>query len=245
MSTPDRPEASKRHDLRSFGRRRGRKRSARQDQILKDGLQRWGLDLEAAPPQPLTTLFAQPGLQADQAIDEVWLEIGFGGAEHMLSQAKRHAKVGLIGAEPFEDGVVKALTAVGEDGLTNVRIYPNDVRPLLRWLPDASISRAFILFPDPWPKARHATRRLVSESLLDHLARVMVPGAELRIATDIATYAGSVLEAISRQGAFDWQAKRPSDWRNRPSDWPQTRYEAKARAVERKPYFLRFIRHKT
>ncbi|MCH9765097.1 MAG: tRNA (guanosine(46)-N7)-methyltransferase TrmB, partial [Alphaproteobacteria bacterium] len=132
------------HEVRSFGRRRGRKRSARQDSILRDGLAQWGLDLEGPlPPEPHALFSPTP--------PEVWMEIGFGGGEHLIWQAERNPDVGFIAAEPFEDGVVKALTAIAEKHLKNVRIYPGDVRPVLRSLPQDSIARAFVLFPDPWP----------------------------------------------------------------------------------------------
>jgi tRNA (guanine-N7-)-methyltransferase len=227
-------------DLRSFGRRRGRKRSARQDALFSDGVRRWGMDQRHPAPQPLSELFASKDVAAAADIQSVWLEIGFGGSEHLIWQATHHPDVGFIGAEPFEDGVVKAFTAIAEQGLTNIRVEAGDVRPLLRWLPEASIERAFILFPDPWPKKRHAKRRLVNPSLLQALHRVMAEGARLRIATDIAAYAVDVLAALQSEPHFTWLAKRPDDWRQRPSDWPQTRYELKARQAGRRPYFFEF-----
>jgi tRNA (guanine-N7-)-methyltransferase len=175
-------------------------------------------------------------------VDDVWLEIGFGGGEHLLSQAARNPGVGLIGAEPFLDGVVKVLDKVEALGLANVRVHPDDVRPLLRWLPAASIGRAFILFPDPWPKMRHRKRRLVAEPLLRALARVMRPGAELRLATDIGDYARTMLLAIGAERSFSWLAETASDWRERPADWPGTRYEAKALREGRKCAYLRLRR---
>ena len=241
MTAQDRPSSTgDDHELRSFGRRRGRKRSPRQERIFNDGLARWGIDLERPAPTPLTGLFGSETGPAVKDIREVWLEIGFGGAEHLIAQAGANPGVGIIGAEPFEDGVVKALTAITERDLVNVRVHANDVRPLLRWLPAASIARTFILFPDPWPKARHAKRRLVSLPLLDLLDRVMTPGGRLRIATDIASYAGAILETVERHGAFAWTAARPGDWLSRPADWPATRYQAKAVAAGRKPYFFEF-----
>ncbi|MES1179669.1 MAG: tRNA (guanine(46)-N(7))-methyltransferase TrmB, partial [Hyphomicrobium sp.] len=162
-------------EIRSFGRRRGRKLSARQAKLLTDLLPRVGIDLAQPAPGHLRELFTPPA-------SAVWLEIGFGGAEHLLWQARAHPGVGLIGCEPFEEGLVKALSAIDQDRLGNVRLWGDDVRPLLRWLPDATISRVFILFPDPWPKKRHHKRRLFSADLLGVLARVMVPGGELRLA---------------------------------------------------------------
>lgn len=222
-------------ELRSFGRRRGRKLSARQATLFGELLPRVAVDPSGAPPRDLAGLFG-PGTSA------VWLEIGFGGAEHLIWQAKANPGVGLIGCEPFEDGLVKALTAIDEAGLGNVRLLGDDVRPLLRWLPEASISRAFILFPDPWPKKRHQKRRLFSPALLQLLARVMVSGAELRLATDIGDYARTALLAVAQEACFRWTAEGPADWREQPADWPATRYQAKAGREGRRCYFFRFVR---
>ena len=187
--------------LRSFGRRRGRKLSPRQDLLLKDVLPRLSLDIAAPIPADPRQLF-----EAD--VSEIWLEIGFGGAEHLLWQAQAHPLVGLIGAEPFEDGVVKALHGIETSGSKNVRLHADDVRPLLKWLAPATLTRAFVLFPDPWPKKRHAKRRLVSQALLAELARVIKPGGELRLGTDIASYAKEMLLAVRHEGHFCWTATR-------------------------------------
>jgi tRNA (guanine-N7-)-methyltransferase len=226
---------SESHDLRSYGRRRGRKPSARQAALLEQGLPRVALRLSDPAPAPLGELFAPPRT-------EVWLEIGFGGAEHLLWQARANPHVGLIGCEPFEDGVVKALSAIEREKIANIRLHADDARPLLRWLPDASIARTFILFPDPWPKKRHHKRRLVSVATLGELARVMCPGAELRIATDIGDYARWILLAIREQHSFRWTAQDPRDWRERGSDWPSTRYEQKAVSEGRRCRYFRFLR---
>jgi tRNA (guanine-N7-)-methyltransferase len=224
-------------ELRSFGRRRGRKLSPRQQHLIDAVLPTLSLDSRQPPPPCLQDLFS-----ADVA--DVWLEIGFGGGEHLLWQAQHNPRVGLIGCEPFLDGLVKVTTAVAEaeGALGNVRLHGDDARPLLRWLPDASLGRAFILFPDPWPKARHQKRRLVSEATLQELARVLRPGAELRLGTDIPDYARWMLIAIAREGSFRWTATGPADWRIRPADWPQTRYEAKALREGRRPAYMRFLR---
>ncbi|WP_072394713.1 tRNA (guanine(46)-N(7))-methyltransferase TrmB [Hyphomicrobium sp. CS1GBMeth3] len=226
------PEAA---EIRSFGRRRGRKLSARQERLLTELLPRVAIDPSGPAPTDITALFP-PGTSA------FWLEIGFGGAEHLIWQAEANPNVGLIGCEPFEEGLVKALTAVDDKGLGNIRLLGDDVRPLLRWLPEASLDRAFILFPDPWPKKRHRKRRLFSPDLLRLLARVMKPGAELRFASDIGDYAGTALYAVQQTPFFRWTADRPADWRQRPADWPGTRYEVKAGREGRRCYFLRFIR---
>lgn len=235
-------------ELRTFGRRRGRKLSSRQSGLIGGLLPRVAIDLAVPAVMPIASSLFPVGApdeapaRAAASITEVWLEIGFGGAEHLLWQARHNPGVGLIGCEPFEEGVVKALTGIEDGGLRNLRLHPDDARPLLRWLPAASIARAFVLFPDPWPKRKHVKRRLVNESLLAELARVMAPGAELRIATDIADYARTILIAIRAEGSFAWQASGPVDWRQRTPDWPATRYEEKALREGRVPAFLRFRR---
>ena len=150
--------------------------------------------------------------------------------------------MGLIGCEPFVDGVIKALSAIEAERLANVRLHADDARDVLRWLPPASIGRVFVLFPDPWPKRRHAKRRLLARPLLDELARVMRPGAELRLATDIGDYARTSLAAIRAHPAFCWRVRGPADWRERGADWPETRYELKARREGRRCYYLRIVR---
>lgn len=222
-------------ELRSFGRRHGRKLSPRQQRLLAETLPLLALDLTQPAPEPLQGLFTG-------TVEEVWLEIGFGGAEHMIWQAEHNRNAGLIGCEPFEDGVVKALGAIEEKRLDNVRLHADDAREVLRWLPAGSIGRAFILFPDPWPKRKHAKRRLVSPALLDLLARVLRPGAQLRIASDIGDYVRTTLLAFQGRKDFIWHATTALDWRNRGSDWPETRYEAKAARDGRKSYYLRFLR---
>ena len=211
------------HELRSYGRRRGRKPSDRQSRLLSDLLPAVAVDLAAPPVGP------------------IWLEIGFGGGEHLLWQARANPERQIVGCEPFEDGVIKVLTAI-DQGLSNVRIHMGDARDVLRALNPGSVERAFVLFPDPWPKRKHRKRRLVNRQTLDLLARAMRPGAELRIGTDIGDYARTMLEAFSAESRFVWQAESPADWRIRPADWPETRYEQKAEEAGRKRYYLRFLR---
>jgi len=220
---------------RSFGRRKGHKLSPRQSRLFDELLPRLQPGLTRPPPEPLTALFAAP-------VAEVWLEIGFGAGEHLIWQARANRQTGLIGCEPYINGVAKVLAAVEEAGLRNVAIHPDDARDLLDWLPDASIARAFILFPDPWPKRRHRKRRFLRAENIAALARVMRPGAELRFATDIGDYARTALLTFKREGSFAWMAHCPADWRTRPEDWPQTRYETKAREAGRRCYYFRFCR---
>jgi tRNA (guanine-N7-)-methyltransferase len=234
MPLPPRPVGED-QDLRSYGRRRGRKPSARQAALLSDVLPRVALKLSQPPAAMLSEIFAPP-------VEDIWLEIGFGGGEHLLWQARSNPHIGLIGCEPFEDGVVKVLSVIEQEKLSNIRVYADDARPLLRWLPDAGIARTFILFPDPWPKKRHQKRRLVSPATLGELARVMRRGAELRVATDIGDYARWILSAMREQQSFRWAADSPRDWRERKADWPPTRYEQKALQAGRRCCYFRFQR---
>jgi tRNA (guanine-N7-)-methyltransferase len=172
----------------------------------------------------------------------VWLEVGFGGGEHLAAQAAANPRIGMIGAEVFENGVVKLLGEIERQKLQNIRLFIEDARLLLAALPEKSLARVFILFPDPWPKLRHHKRRMVSRETLDRLAFVMADGAELRLATDDRAYLAWMLEHTTQHADFDWLARGPEDWRERPQDWPATRYEQKAIAAGRQPAFLRFRR---
>ncbi|PQO23205.1 tRNA (guanosine(46)-N7)-methyltransferase TrmB [Rhodobacteraceae bacterium WD3A24] len=171
----------------------------------------------------------------------LWLEIGFGGGEHMVDQAAAHPEVGLIGAEPFINGVAMALGRIRSAGVENVRVHDGDVRDLFDVLPDACIDRAFLLYPDPWPKARHHRRRFVTPEHLGPLARVMRPGAEFRVATDIPDYVRQTMEEVPPAG-FDCLNPDPADWHTAWDDWVRTRYEAKALREGRRPHYLTFIR---
>ena len=179
---------------------------------------------------------------APLAPSDVWLEIGFGGGEHLAAQAQCHAGIGFIGVEPYVAGMAKLLAKIAAGENRNIRLYQSDARDIIEALPDASLGCVFVLFPDPWPKARHHKRRLISTEVLDSLARVLRPGAELRFASDDQGYLVWALERLSCHPAFYWTAQSPEDWRNRPDDWPETRYEAKAKRAGRSCTYLRFIR---
>jgi tRNA (guanine-N7-)-methyltransferase len=218
-----------------YGRRRGRPLRAGQRQRQSTLLPSLSFALPESGGLDPARLFPEPRR-------EIWLEIGFGGGEHLAAQAEQHPEIGLIGCEVFENGVAKLLGEIERRGLANVRIFANDARPLLSVLTSRSIGRVFILFPDPWPKARHHKRRLVTPATLDRLAEIMTDGAELRLATDDPGYLAWMLEHATNHPDFLWTARRPVDWRNRPDDWPATRYEGKARKAGRVPAFLRFTR---
>ena len=222
---------------RLYGRRKGRPLRKRKTELLDTLLP----SLEIPIPQPGDridphALFAQP-------VDDVWLEVGFGSGHHMAWQAAHNRNVGVIGAEPFINGVAGLLKLVDDESVQdNVRVLPDDARPLLDALPDASIGRAFVLFADPWPKKRHWERRFIGPANLPRLARVLKVGAELRLASDVMGLVRWKLEHTVKHPDFEWTACGPSDWRHRTEDWPPTRYEEKAIEAGRKPVFLRFIR---
>ncbi|SFA86865.1 tRNA (guanine-N(7)-)-methyltransferase [Poseidonocella pacifica] len=171
----------------------------------------------------------------------VWLEIGFGGGEHLVHQAEQNPEVGIIGCEPYINGVAMLLGKIRQAAVDNLRVHPGDVRDLFDVLPDASIERAFLLYPDPWPKKRHHRRRFVTSDYLEPLSRVMKPGAVFRVATDIPDYVRQTLEEVPRHG-FEWLGERASDWREPWGDWISTRYEKKALREGRVPHYLTFRR---
>ncbi|MEM9320322.1 MAG: tRNA (guanine(46)-N(7))-methyltransferase TrmB [Pseudomonadota bacterium] len=173
---------------------------------------------------------------------DVWLEIGFGGGEHLLHQAAQNAGISIIGAEPYINGVAMLLGKIRKACHSNIRIHAGDVRDLFDVLPAASITKAFLLYPDPWPKARHHRRRFVTQEHLKPLARVLKSGAEFRVATDIPDYVRQTLLEVPQAG-FDWCADRPCDWREPWGDWQPTRYEQKALREGRVPHYLTF-RHR-
>jgi len=172
---------------------------------------------------------------------EVWLEIGFGGGEHLAAQAARRPDVLMIGAEPFLNGVASALRHIDEQGLGNVRLHDGDARDLLARLPAASLDRIFVLFPDPWPKARHHKRRLIQADIAAEFARLLKPGGRLRFASDWADYVDWSLERLTAAPGLAWTAERADDWRLAPADHVTTRYETK-RLGDCAPVFLDFVR---
>jgi tRNA (guanine-N7-)-methyltransferase len=231
--TPDRTTMPE--DRRFYGRRKGRSLRKGQQHLIETLLPRLAIALPKSGKLDPRALF--PHLP-----DEIWLEIGFGGGEHLAEQAHSHPEIGFIGCEVFLNGIATLLAQLSAREIENVRIHPEDARDLLDALPDASLDRVFLLFPDPWPKRRHAGRRFIQPGSLDLLARLMKPGAELRVASDDPTYIGWAMAHLVRHRAFRWAAQGPADWRARPPDWPQTRYESKALREGRQPIFLRFTR---
>ncbi|BAT58043.1 tRNA (guanine-N(7)-)-methyltransferase [Variibacter gotjawalensis] len=218
-----------------FGRRVGKALRSHHTSLLETLLPRVAVDLAAAAPSDLASLFAKP-------VREVGLEIGFGGAEHLLAQAAQNPDVGYIGAEGFINGVAKALSGIETTQTQNIRLYHGDATTLLPWLPAASLRRVDLLYPDPWPKKRHHKRRFVNAKHLGEIARVLAPGGVFHFASDIDDYVAWTLERVAQQPAFSWTAEKADDWR---LPWPgyvQTRYEAKAHREGRKSCYLRFRR---
>jgi tRNA (guanine-N7-)-methyltransferase len=172
---------------------------------------------------------------------EVWLEIGFGGGEHLAEQAARHPDALMIGCEPFLNGVGSALRHIEERGLKNVRLHPDDARAVMAALPDGSLDRVMILFPDPWPKARHNKRRFIQPETAAEIARLLKAGGRLRFVTDWKAYADWALEILNATPGLDWTAGAADDWRNAPADHVVTRYEEK-KLGDTAPIFLEFVR---
>ena len=218
-----------------FGRRVGKPLSSRRAALMETHLPRLQIDLDRAPPAILTDLFDGP-------VRAVWLEVGFGGGEHLLHRAREHPDIGFIGVEPFVGSMAKAVAAIVEQDLKNIRLYADDAVNVLDWLPPASLDGAYQLYPDPWPKRRHWKRRFVNAENLDRYARVLKPGAEFRFASDIDTYVDWTLHHCRDHPAFDWQAETAADWRIPWKGWPGTRYEAKAIREGRVPRYLTFRR---
>lgn len=234
--------------LRTFGRIKARTLKPRQAGLMESLLPHLALPDEGQI--DVDALFspahgaAGGGDERDTSLARggvVVLEIGFGGGEHLVAQATAHPNTRFIGVEPFINGVASCLRNVEEVNAQNIRLHQGDARDVVARLPDASLDRVYILFPDPWPKARHHKRRLIQAGFLNELARVMKPGAELRFATDWANYASWTLEQVTHHPRFAWLAESAADWR---SAWPghvQTRYERK-KLGDCAPIWLRFVR---
>lgn len=218
-----------------FGRRKGKPLRTHQSELLDTLLPQLALDLSTPAPADLRVLFA---VQAR----EVRLEIGFGGAEHLIAQALAHPDVGYIGIEPFLNGMAKALAEIERHGLRNIRLHHGDATDLIAWLPEGALARIDMLYPDPWPKRRHWKRRFINERSVESFARVLKRDGVFRFASDWANYAAWTLRRVIQSPYFSWAAERADDWRN---PWPGfggTRYEAKAKREGRAPCYLTFIR---
>ncbi len=220
----------------------GRRQAAALSPARQRRLDHWLPKIDVTLPCPDTAILIPPEKYFEDKKQDHWLEVGFGKGEHLAEQAKSHPDIGMIGSEPFLNGVSGLVDLVDQADLTNVRIFRDDARLLMDSLPDCSIGRVFILFPDPWPKTRHHKRRIVSAGNITVLSRILKDGAELRIATDHMEYCRWIMAHMLANPDFDWICDDPADWRCRPVDWPATRYEKKSLAQGRKSSYLRFIR---
>ncbi len=211
---------------RLYGRSKGRPLRPRQERLYKELYPK--LDVLKHP--------------VKDGCDRLWLEVGFGGAEHLLHMARRNPDAMIIGAEPFINGIARALSGIDRDNLTNIRLYHGDARLVMDALPDASLERLYILFPDPWPKTRHNKRRIINRAFLDDVHRLLKPGGRLFFASDIIDYVDWSLTRLRRHGGFDFCLLTPGSWRQPPVDWPGTRYEQKAHKAGRPCHYFEFIR---
>lgn len=221
-----------------FGRRKGRPLRVGMQALLDQRLPDLAVPADFAG-DPRGWFARPPGLAQPRA---VWLEIGFGGGEHLAWQAAHNPDVGIIGGEPFLNGVASLLRHLQDQGLDNVRVVADDIRPLVAALPAGSLERIFVLHPDPWPKRRHHFRRIVQHASIARFHELLVPGGELRIATDDPAYLRWILARVTAHPGLRWTGRRMADWRIRPDDWPETRYEAKARKEGREPAYLKFVK---
>ena len=219
-----------------FGRQKGKKLRDEQQRLIETLLPVLQIPLDPAgsPLDPAALFAGHPARFA--------LEIGFGGAEHLLFCARTSPDTGFIGVEPFLNGMAKAVSGIDKLGLDNIRLHQGDAIDVLRALPDASLSTIFILYPDPWPKRRQRKRRFISRPSLAAMARVLQPGGSLLFASDIDDYLGWTLGLIDADGSFSWNAQTAADWTTPYEDWPGTRYEAKAKREGRIPSYFTFTR---
>lgn len=218
------------------GRRHARRIAPSQKALLERLLPEIEITLPTAPP------LLDPAQLFGAWAEEVWLEVGFGKGEHLIWQAVRNPSIGFIACEPFVNGVAALLAGIESNGIENIRIYVGDAAELIQLLPAGSLARAFILFPDPWPKKRHHKRRFISQDNLSALAEKLCDNAELRIATDHSDYCRWTVQNMDRSRDFEWLAEGPDDWRCRTDDWPSTRYEEKALRKGAKCAYLRYSR---
>lgn len=233
--------------LSSFGRNRGRSLRPRQQQLVDELLPK------ISPPS-LRGAEGDAAIHLKRWVDEllrsarsdgfarIAIEIGFGGGEHLLAQAAHHPDTLFIGCEPFLNGVAKCLAGIDDQALSNIRILMDDARKLLEVLPAQSVDLFFILFPDPWPKARHNKRRLINHETIAMLHRVHKPNGRLLIATDHVDYSEWILEHLLASPHYHWTAENPDDFRLPPKDWTETKYQRKTTAEGREPVFLECVR---
>jgi len=218
-----------------FGRRKGHKLRIHQADLIENLLPHLALDITASSPAELATRF-------DPAVENVRLEIGFGGGEHLIAEALAHPHIGFIGCEPYLNGMAKILTAIETHNIGNIKLFAGDAAELLAWAPPQSLDRIDLIHPDPWPKRRHWKRRFVQDATVAAMARVLKPSSEFRFVCDIDDYVGWTLEHLARSPDFIWTAERADDWRLPWADYTMTRYGRKAEREGRRAAYLRFRR---
>lgn len=247
--------------IRSYGRRRTKGLRNKRAEAMDEVLPKLQIVLPATPhpsllpqgekersPSPPAGegwgegAYIDPHSFFDTKVKEVWLEIGFGNGEHILHQAVKNPNIGLIGCEPFMNGVAALCVGIGEKKVDNIRLWADDARLLMERIKTGSLDRLFLLHPDPWPKTRHHKRRFIQKETLDEIARLLKPGAEFRMATDHADLATWLLEKTYVHPAFTWTATTANDWRIPPADWPETRYGQKGVKQGRPPVYFIFRR---
>lgn len=218
-----------------FGRRKGHRLRPHQSELIADLLPR--LDIAAGERGPF-----DPAVRFDRPIEQVRIEIGFGGGEHLVAEALAFPRTGFIGCEPYVNGMAKILTQIEAHDIGNIRLFAGDASDLLAWLPRASLARIDLIHPDPWPKRRHWKRRFVQDATIAEMARVVRPGGEFRFVSDIADYCAWTLSHFARSPDFLWLAERADDWRNPWPGYTMTRYGRKATREGRRATYLRFRR---
>ncbi len=216
-----------------FGRRKGHKLRSRQADLIEHLLPRLALDIGKPGQSDPADLFDPPA-------DEIRLEIGFGGGEHLIAEARAFPNVGFIGCEPYVNGMAKILTQIETHSIGNIRLFAGDAAELLTWLPPHSLARIDLIHPDPWPKRRHWKRRFVQDATIAAMARALKPDGEFRFVSDISDYCAWTLEHLARSPDFFWTAERASDWRLPWADYTMTRYGRKAERERRHAAYLRF-----
>jgi tRNA (guanine-N7-)-methyltransferase len=218
-----------------FGRRKGHKLRLHQADLIEHLLPRLTLDIGSPTPPDLAELFDSP-------VDDVRLEIGFGGGEHLIAEALAFPTIGFIGCEPYVNGMAKILAQIEAHNVGNIRLFAGDAAELLAWAPPHSLVRIDLIHPDPWPKRRHWKRRFVQDATITAMARVLKPDGEFRFVCDIDGYCAWTLAHLSRSSDFSWMAERADDWRLPWPGYTMTRYGRKAEREGRRAAYFRFRR---
>jgi tRNA (guanine-N7-)-methyltransferase len=218
-----------------FGRRKGHKLRAHQSDLIEHLLPRLALDLSGPPPSDPVQLFDPPAR-------EVRLEIGFGGGEHLIAEARAFPESGFIGCEPYVNGMAKIMAQIEAHNISNIRLFAGDAAELLAWLPQHSLRRIDLIHPDPWPKRRHWKRRFVQDATIATMANALKRGGEFRFVSDVSDYCAWTLAHLARSPDFIWTAERANDWRQPWEGYTMTRYGRKAEREGRVAAYLRFRR---